>query len=159
MSMTPMPHWLKLSSDATYYHRAGLTARGLDPMKEAIDLLRQEPKLADQLAVKLNYLANMLLAVGQLTEAETAVREAMQIEQGYGKLASDSNLMTLAKILHQQGRCDEAVRLGKQALALKGKYIDRRSEYYRQSKKMVESFKKPPITKPAEAEPTGRGAA
>lgn len=128
-------------------------------MKEAIDLLRQEPGLADQLAVKLNYLANMLLAVGQLTEAEADVREAMQIEQECGRPASDSNLMTLAMILHRQGRCDEAVRLGKQALALQGKYIDRRSEYYRQSKKMVASFKRPPVPKPAEVEPAGRGAA
>lgn len=159
MSLIPIPRWQKLSSDASYYHRSGLSARGIAPMKEAIDLLRQEPGLADQLAVKLNYLAHILRAVGQLTEAEAAVLEAMQIEQGCGRPASDSNLMTLAMILHQQGRCDEAVRLGKQALALKGKYIDRRSEYYRQSKKMVASFKKPPVPKPAQREPAGRGAA
>jgi tetratricopeptide (TPR) repeat protein len=159
MSMTPMPLWLKLSSDATYYHRAGLTGRGIGPMKEAIDLIRQEPRLADELAVKLNYVANMLLAVGQLTEAEAAVREAMQIEQERGKPASDSNLMTLAMILHQQGRCDEAVRLGKQALAILRTYHGWLSDYYRQSKRMVASFKKPPIPKPAPAEPAGRGAA
>jgi tetratricopeptide (TPR) repeat protein len=154
-----MPRWQKLSSDATYYHRSGLSARGVAPMKEAIELLRQERGLTVQLAVKLNYLAHILRAVGQLTEAESAVREAMQIEEGCGKPVSDSNLMTLAMILHQQGRCDEAVRLGKQALKLKRKYIDWRSEYYRQSKKMVASFKKPHVPEPSEAEQAGRGAA
>ena len=128
-------------------------------MREAIDLLRQEPRLTDQLAVKLNYLANMLLAVGQLIEAEAAVREAMQIENDRGKSDSDSNLMTLALILHQQGRCDEAVRLGRQALKLQRMYLDPRGDYYRQSKKLVARFKKPPVPQPVPAEQAGRGAA
>lgn len=159
MGTIPSPRWLELSSQASYYHRAGLSARGIEPMKEAIELLRQEPGRADQLALKLNCLANMLLAVGQLVEAEGTIREAMEQESRCGKPASDSNLMTLAKILHQQGRCDEAVRLGKQALGLKGKYLDRRSDYYRQCKKLVASFKKPPVPKPVAAEQAGRGAA
>jgi tetratricopeptide (TPR) repeat protein len=147
MSIIPLPRWQELSSQASYYHRSGLSWRGIDPMNEAIELLRQETGLTNQLAVKLNYLANMFLATGRLTEAEGAVREAIQIETGCGKSASDSNLMTLAKILHQQGRCADAVRVGKQALALRRKYLDWRSDYYRQSKKLVASFKKPPVVK------------
>ena len=147
-----MPPWLKLSSDATYCHRAGLTLRGIELMKEAIDLIRQEPRLSDQLALKLNYLANMYLAVGQPTEAESTVREAMQIESSRGEAESDSNLMTLATSLHQQGRCDEAVRLGKLALAIRRRYLGWRNDYYRQSKKVVASFKKPPAATSARAE-------
>jgi len=159
MSIIPQPRWLELSSQASYYHRSGLSWRGIEPMKEAIDLLRQEPNHADRVALKLNYLAHMYLAVGRLSEAEAVVREAMQIENGQGKPASDSNLMTLAKILHQQGNCAEAVRLGRQALAKMRKYHGWGSDYYRQSKKVVASFKKPPVPRPAQPEPAGRGAA
>ena len=158
MSIIPLPRWVELSSQATFYHRSGLSWRGIEPMKEAIELVRQEPKLADQLAVKLNYLAHIYLAVGRPTEAEASVREAIQIEIGCGRTASDSNIMTLAMILHQQGRCDEAVRFGKQGLALRRKYLDWRSEYYRQSKKLVASFKKPPMPKTETEKAVGQTA-
>ena len=159
MSVIPIPPWHKLWSDAVHYKWLGQIPRAIEVLTEAIDLLRQHRARSDQLAVKLNSLAHMLRDVGRLAEAEAAVREAMEIETRQRGSASDSNLMTLAMILHQQGRCDEAVRLGKQALAKLRKYLGWRSDYYRQSKKMVASFKKPPAPMPVEAEQAGRGAA
>jgi hypothetical protein len=43
-------------------------------------------------------------------------------------------------------------------LALRRKYLDWRSDYYRQSKKVVASFKKPPAKKMASTEKVAGGA-
>lgn len=157
--MTPSPRWVELGSQASYYHRHGLSERGIGPMKEAIELLRQEPALKDQLASTLNYLANMLLAIGRLDEAEAAIREAMQFDSGRGDQIRATNLMVLAKVLHQQGRREEAIRTGKESLRMFRKELGWGSKLYRQYKEMVADFKKPPAPKAAAVEPAGRGAA
>ena len=159
MSIIPLPRWQELSSQATYYHRSGLSWRGIDPMTEAIDLLRQETGHTDQLASKLNYLAIMLLHVGRLTEAEAAIREAMDYEGGRSGQIRATNLMVLADVLHRQGRQDEAVRTGKRALRLFRRALGWGNELYRKYKQMVADLKRPSVPQPAPAEKAGRGAA
>ncbi|HEX3148296.1 MAG TPA: tetratricopeptide repeat protein [Gemmataceae bacterium] len=159
MSVIPRPPWHKFWSDAIYFKHSGEVPRAIELLSQAVELLRREPALTDELGVKLNSLAHMLLTVGRLTDAEAAARESMEIEIRQHESVSDSNLMTLARILHQQGRCDEAVRLGKQALVMRRKNVGWWSDYYRQSKKVVASFKTSPVQKPVQAETVSSGAA
>jgi tetratricopeptide (TPR) repeat protein len=159
MSLSPLPHWQELGAQASYFHRSGLSSRGIDLMKEAIELIRPERGLADQVASKLNYLAHMYLAVGRPAEAEAAIREAMEYDGDRGDQVRATNLMVLALVLHQQGRQKEAIRTGKQALRLYRKALGWGNDLYRKYKQMVADLKKPPVPQPAQPEQVGRGAA
>jgi tetratricopeptide (TPR) repeat protein len=150
--MIQLPRWQELSSRATHLRRAGVAVQAIDLLIRAIELTKPKPELTNDTGDMLNYLADTYLQEGMLIEAESTIREAMQYENGRGGPITACNLMILAKVMHEQGRCDEAVRTGKQALALRRRELGWRNDYYRQSKKVVASFKKPPVAKLASSE-------
>jgi hypothetical protein len=78
-----------------------------------------------------------------LLEAETAVREALRrdyAEATSSRTAFADNLMILAKVLHRQGKNDDALLKGKQALSIYKKCLGWKSELVRQTKAEIAQF-------------------
>jgi hypothetical protein len=146
--------WHELRMQAIAFRHAGLPGPAIEALTQAIALARPTPELTECVGTMLNYLADLYLSQGLLTEAEATIREAM----GY-RIDMGGDLMILAKVMHQQGRQDEAIQTGRQALGIYKRELGWRSDYVRAVKQLVASFKQPPVPKPSGVEQVGRGAA
>src|SRR5437016_481171 len=113
-----MLEWQRLDSRAIALRHAGQMAEAIEHLTQAIELARPIVTLKADTGSMLNYLADAYLSEGMLIEAESAIRDAMRYEVEPGTGITAANLMILAKVMHRQGRCAEAVRTGKQALTI-----------------------------------------
>lgn len=149
--MLPTPQWQELTCQAILLRRTGQGILAIDKLIRSIELTKSVPELAKRTITSLNYLAVTYLEEGLLVEAEATAREALRREHEEPNppvTAFADNLMILAKALHRQGRCDEAVGFGKQALAIYRRYLGWRSDYYRATKREVAGFRYPPADAP-----------
>ena len=142
-----MNRWQELKSEGTFFWRAGHAAPAIERLTQAMELARPVPGLSVHTNHMLNYLAHIYLSEGMLAEAERTIREAIRHETEAKLEPSGANRMILANVLHQQGRCKEAVRAGKEALAIHRNELGWGGDFARQTKKIVASFKKPPVAK------------
>ncbi len=95
-----MLEWQKLDSRAISLRHAGRVAEAIVLLTQAIELARPNAALGAETGSMLNYLADVYLAEGMLTEAETAIRDAMHYEAEPGNGITAANLMILAKVMH-----------------------------------------------------------
>jgi tetratricopeptide (TPR) repeat protein len=113
--------WQALQCEAVRWRRRNQLAEASRCLIQAIELTRQSPDLAQETGTLLNYLADTYLQAGQLAEAETTIRQAIQarfsLPESKHRLAADDFLI-LADVLSQQGRHREAVEAGEQGLSL-----------------------------------------
>jgi tetratricopeptide (TPR) repeat protein len=139
------PMWHKLECEAIRWRRlAKKPANAISCLLQALEITRQLPDLCLETGTMLNYLADLYLEEGQLVEAESAIREALQQRMKLPSVQQDlaaGDFMILAKVLSKQGRHREAFDAGSRGLALhkKSKYAD--PEFLGQIKEMVREFK------------------
>src|ERR1700676_3945602 len=112
--------WHALKSEAVRWRRLKNHAHAIECLNRAIEITRQSPDLSRETGSMLNYLADLYLQEGQLAQAETAIRGALQnnssLPHAEQTLGAD-DFMILAKVLSKQGRHQEAYEAGSQALA------------------------------------------
>jgi tetratricopeptide (TPR) repeat protein len=112
--------WQALMCEAVRSRRLKKPAQAIESLVQAIEMTRQSPDLARESGSMLNYLADLYLQEGQLAQAETAIRGALQsnlsLTDPQRNLGAD-DYMILAKVLSRQARHREAFEAGSQALA------------------------------------------
>jgi tetratricopeptide (TPR) repeat protein len=112
--------WHALKCGAVRWRRLKKPARAIDCLVRAIELTQQSPDLSRETGSLLNYLADLYLQEGQLTQAEAAIRRALQTHlsrSGSERSLAADDLMILAKVLSKQARHREAYEAGIQASA------------------------------------------
>lgn len=137
--MAAHPDWQALSSSAiTRRHRGDLRG-AIEDMTQAIRLSRTVPALAKETATDLNYLADMYVECDAIAEAETAIREAIELSRPrFPGLLAD-NLLGLAVIQRLKGEHREAVASAEEARRL---YQQQgRSHGVAQAEELIESIK------------------
>src|SRR5438309_1748051 len=77
--MATVADWQSLSSSAIARRHGGDIHGAIEEMIKAITVAKTIPNLAKQASVDLNYLADMYLECNALEEAETAIREALEL--------------------------------------------------------------------------------
>lgn len=101
--------WQSLSSSAIARRHEGDIRGAIEDMLEAIRLSRAVPDLAKETATDLNYLADMYLECEAIAEAETTIREAIELSRPrFPGLLAD-NLLGLAEIQRRKGEQREAL--------------------------------------------------
>jgi hypothetical protein len=95
--------WQSLRSSSISRRHSGDIDGAIKDMIGAISLTREVQDLTKETSVNLNYLADMYLECNALEEAETAIREAIELsrQQFPGLLADD--LCGLAEIQRLKG--------------------------------------------------------
>lgn len=101
----------------------GLYAQALVPLREAISRLNGLSGVDSDKGEALDELGMVLINTRQEKEAETVLRQALELDQRTGdKLAPTSPLQNLGVLLANQGRYEEAAETLRRALALKQQY-------------------------------------
>jgi uncharacterized protein HemY len=146
--------WHTLMCEAVRWRRLKEPARAIECLIQAIEMTQQSPDLCRETGSLLNYLADLYLQEGQLSQAEVAIRRALQTrlslpgsERG---LAAD-DLMILAKVLSKQARHREAYEAACQALASFRQQSGTNDKFIAQIEAMVEELRRK-SAKGAEAE-------
>jgi tetratricopeptide (TPR) repeat protein len=113
--MATTADWQSLSSSAIARRHNGDIRGAIEDMAKAISLARTIPNLAKETSVDLNYLADMYLECNALGEAETAIREAVELSRPhYAGLLGD-NLWILAEVQRRKGEYREALASAEEA--------------------------------------------
>jgi tetratricopeptide (TPR) repeat protein len=107
--------WQALSSSAISRRHSGDIHGAVEDMLKAISVARTMPNLAKEMALDLNYLADMYLECNAIGEAEKAIREAVELSRPrYPGLLGD-NLLGLAEIQRLKGEYREALASAEEA--------------------------------------------
>jgi tetratricopeptide (TPR) repeat protein len=137
--------WHALKCDAVRWRQLKKPAQAIDCLVQAIAMTRQAPDLSRETGSLLNYLADLYLQEGQLPQAETTIRQALQIHLGLSgpdrNLEAD-DLMILAKVLSGQARHREAYEAGSQALASFRQQLGTRDPFLTEVEEMVEELRR-----------------
>lgn len=107
--------WQYLENAAIYRKRTGDLDGAIEAMVKAISLARATPTLAEKTATMLNYLADMYLDCNALGEAETAIREAVELSRPRFPSLHAANLWMLAEVQRQKGEHREALASAEEA--------------------------------------------
>ena len=113
--MATVADWQSLKSSAIARRHSGDIHGAIEEMTKAINLAKSIPNLAKQVAVNLNYLADMYLECNALAEAETAIREAVELSRTRFPGLLDDNLLGLAEIQSRKGEHCEALASAEEA--------------------------------------------
>ena len=111
-----MPQWQQLSHEAIFHKHHGNIQLAIEFQRKCIDVLRGVPTLISEAAIKLNYLADLYLLNRDAEHAEDAIRESVAINRSIDSPFLSSDLLILARILWQKGRCGEALQTAEEAL-------------------------------------------
>jgi tetratricopeptide (TPR) repeat protein len=103
------PEWQLLTSSAIELRHAGDITGAIVELTHAIELMMPNPKLAQETASKLNYLAVLYLTLGADDEAEAALRESIELSRPRFPLLLAANLWILGGMQSRQGMRDEAM--------------------------------------------------
>jgi tetratricopeptide (TPR) repeat protein len=137
--------WHALMCEAVRLRRLKKPAQAIDCLVRALEMTRQAPDLSPEIGSLLNYLADLYLQEGQLAQAETAIREALQtnlsLPDPERRRAAD-DFMILAKVLSRQARHREAHEAGRQALAWFRQQYGRQDKFMAQIEEMVEELRR-----------------
>ena len=113
--MATAADWQSLSSSAIARRHSGDIHGAIEDLTKAISLARTIPNLAKETSVDLNYLADMYLECNALGEAETAIREAVELSRPqYPGLLGD-NLWVLAEVQRRKGEHRQALASAEEA--------------------------------------------
>ena len=104
-----VPAWQSLKSSAILCRHAGDLDGAIRHLLKAIELTRPNPKLAEETALSLNYLADIYLLVGTDEAAEEALRESIELSCPRFPLLHAANLWILGGIQCRQRRHHEAL--------------------------------------------------
>jgi tetratricopeptide (TPR) repeat protein len=152
--------WHALKCEAVRWRYAKKPAQAIECLIRAIEITRQTADLAGETGVMLNYLADVYLQDGQLAQAETAIRGALQndleLSPGEHSFRAD-HLMILAKVLSKQGRHRDAYEAGRQALRSFRQRVGTDTNFIRQIAEMVEELRKRTTHKEAEVRESTEG--
>ncbi len=108
--------WQHLESAAIYRRRYMDDLKGaIEAEVKAIGVMRTMPQLAEATSTALNYLADMYLECNAIAEAETAIREAIELARPHFPCALGDNLTILADIQRQKGEYADALDTAEQA--------------------------------------------
>lgn len=107
--------WQSLSSSAVARRHCGDIHGAIEEMTRAISLARTMPNLAKEAAVDLNYLADMYLECNAIGEAETAIREAVELSRPRFPGLLAANLWILAEVQRLKGERREALASAEEA--------------------------------------------
>jgi tetratricopeptide (TPR) repeat protein len=113
-----MPEWQKHSNAAIFHEHQGNIELAIEEKRRCIDILRRLPALIREMAISLNYLAHLYLCQGDTDHAETAIREAIDINRSIDSVNLHCDLLILAEILWQYGRCGEALQAAEESLTV-----------------------------------------
>jgi tetratricopeptide (TPR) repeat protein len=139
-----LPEWQRLDGEAIRWKYAKQHARAIDCQIKALEILRELPAQVEEVGTSLNYLAFLYLQDGQLAQAESTLREALEwrlrlpAEQRH--LAAEDYMM-LADVLSKQGRHEEALEAGQHGLALH-QSREPKNGYDRKVKEVVKQLKR-----------------
>lgn len=100
--MPTVADWQSLKSSAISRRHSGDLHGAIEEMTKAISLARTIPEFEKQTSVNLNYLADMYLDCNAVAEAETAIREAVELSRQHPGLLGD-NLWMLAEVQRLKG--------------------------------------------------------
>lgn len=107
--ITNATNWQYLENAAIYRKHMGDFDGAVEAMVKAISLTRIKPNLAEKTATMLNYLADMYLECNAIAEAETAIREAVELSRPRFPCLLGDNLWILAEIQRVKGEYREAL--------------------------------------------------
>ncbi|HZY85525.1 MAG TPA: hypothetical protein VFE78_11895 [Gemmataceae bacterium] len=107
--------WQSLSGSAIARRHSGDIVGAIEDMTKAISLARTMPNLAKETSVDLNYLADMYLECNAVGEAETAIREAVELSRPQHSCLLGDNLWALAEIQRLKGERREALASAEEA--------------------------------------------
>ena len=107
--------WQRLTGAAIWHRQAGDFDAAISAMLKAIDLTKAVPKLSEQTAISLNYLADLYLLEGAISQAEETIREAIAQSRDRYPLLLAANLWILAGIQLQENEFDEALESAEKA--------------------------------------------
>jgi tetratricopeptide (TPR) repeat protein len=113
--MATAADWQSLSHSAISRRHSGDIHGAIEEMTKAISLARTIPNLTKETSVDLNYLADMYLECNALGEAETAIREAVELSRPSFPGITADNLLGLAEILRLKGQYREALASAEEA--------------------------------------------
>jgi tetratricopeptide (TPR) repeat protein len=113
--MATAADWQSLSSSAIARRHRGDLHGAIEEMTKAISVARTIPNLAKEASVDLNYLADMYLECNAFEEAETAIREAVELSRPSFPCILGDNLLGLAEILRLKGEYREALASAQEA--------------------------------------------
>jgi hypothetical protein len=113
--------WHALKCEAVQWRRAKNPARATECLMQALAITGQAADLIRETGTMQNYLADLYLQQGQLTLAESAIREALRnrfrLPVAEQTLAAD-DFIVLARILGKQGKHREAFDAASHGLAI-----------------------------------------
>jgi ATP/maltotriose-dependent transcriptional regulator MalT len=115
--MPTVAEWQSLKSSAISRRHSGDLHGAIEEMTKAISLARTIPEFEKQTSVNLNYLTDMYLDCNALAEAETAIREAVELSRQHPGLLGD-NLWMLAEVQRLKGERREALASAEEARRL-----------------------------------------
>ena len=113
--MATAADWQSLSSSAIARRHSGDIHGAIEEMTKAISLAKTIPNLAKEASVDLNYLADMHLECNALEEAETAIREAIELSRPRYPSLLAANLWMLAEVQRLKGEHREALASAEEA--------------------------------------------
>lgn len=101
--ITNVTDWQHLENAAIYRKHTGDLDGAIEAMVKAISLTRTKPNLAEKTATMLNYIADLYLRRNDITEAEAAIREAVELSDPHFPCLLGDNLWILAEIQRLKG--------------------------------------------------------
>jgi tetratricopeptide (TPR) repeat protein len=113
--MATTADWQSLSHSAISRRHRGDIHGAIEDMAKAISLAKTIPNLAKEASVNLNYLADMYLECNALTEAEMAIREAVELSRPSFPGITGDNLWILAEVQRLKGEYQEALASAEEA--------------------------------------------
>jgi tetratricopeptide (TPR) repeat protein len=102
-------NWQSLRDSAISRRHSGDVGGAIEDITRAVALIRTSPQLAESAATMLNYLADMYLDSNAVEDAETAIREAVEISRSLSPILLAANLWILAEIQSRRGEQREAL--------------------------------------------------
>jgi hypothetical protein len=110
--------WYVLSSAAIYRKHTGDLDGAIAAMVKSVGLTRSVPKLSEQTAIHLNYLADLYLLKEADDLAEGALRESIALSRPRYPLLLGANLWILAGVQNRKGERREALASAEEARRL-----------------------------------------
>jgi ATP/maltotriose-dependent transcriptional regulator MalT len=97
-------------SDASIYRKhTGNLDGAIDAMVKSIAITRTKPRLAEETALNLNFLADLYLLNKETDHAETAIRESIVLARPHYPHLLAANLWILASIQFRKGEIPQAL--------------------------------------------------
>jgi len=152
------PKWHALVCAGIRWRHAKQPARAIECLTQSIEITRRMPELREETGTNLNYLADLYLQEGMLTEAENAIRQALGMRLGSpgpGRDFAMDDFLILATVLSKQGRHQEAVEAGEKGLAMYRRFHGYFNPLVREVRQRVKELKQ----NRAQAKKSSRGLA